>query len=150
MKDLTLTTSVREQDVQRAWWIVDADGQTVGRLATQIAVLLRGKHKPLFTPHVDCGDNVIVINAEKIVMQGKRAEQKEYFHTTHYPGGGRFRKFKDLVQSKPEEVVELAVKGMLPKNTLGRALVKKMKVYRGGEHPHEAQQPVPYTLINKA
>lgn len=147
--DQNITKSVREQDVERAWWIVDAEGQTVGRLATQVAVLLRGKHKALFTPHVDCGDNVIVINAEKIVMTGKRADQKEYFHSTLYPGGGRFRKFKDLVKSKPEEVVELAVKGMLPKNSLGRVLVKKMKVYRGSEHPHEAQTPKTYTLIGQ-
>jgi large subunit ribosomal protein L13 len=141
-----ITHSVRDQDVQRQWWVVDADGQTVGRLATQIAVLLRGKHKPLFTPHVDCGDFVIVINADKVVMQGKRAEQKEYFHNTGYPGGGRLRSFKDLMKTKPEEVVELAVKGMLPKNTLGRIIGKKLKVFRGTEHPHEAQQPKEWAL----
>lgn len=141
-----ITQSVREQDVTRQWWVVDADGQTVGRLATQIAVLLRGKHKALFTPHVDCGDYVIVINADKVVMQGKRAEQKEYFHNTGYPGGGRMRSFKDLMKTRPEEVVELAVKGMLPKNSLGRVIVKKMKVYSGTEHPHEAQAPKSWTL----
>jgi large subunit ribosomal protein L13 len=140
-----ITQSVRDQDVTRQWWVVDADGQTVGRLATQIAVILRGKHKALFTPHVDCGDFVVVINADKVVMQGKRAEQKEYFHNTGYPGGGRMRSFKDLMKTKPEEVVELAVKGMLPKNSLGRVIVK-MKVYSGSVHPHEAQMPKVWTL----
>lgn len=141
-----ITASVRDQDVKRDWWVVDADGLTVGRLATQLATLLRGKHKPLFTPHVDCGDFVVVINADKVVMEGKRAEQKEYFHNTGYPGGGRMRSFPKLMQTKPEEVVELAVKGMLPKNTLGRQMVKKLKVYAGTEHPHTAQQPKPYAL----
>lgn len=141
-----ITQSIRDQDVTRQWWVVDADGQTVGRLATQIAVILRGKHKALFTPHVDCGDFVVVINADKVVMQGKRAEQKEYFHNTGYPGGGRMRSFKDLMKSKPEEVVELAVKGMLPKNSLGRVIVKKLKVYSGNVHPHEAQMPKEWTL----
>jgi large subunit ribosomal protein L13 len=144
-----ITKSIREQDVQREWWVVDADGLTVGRLATQLATLLRGKHKPLFTPHVDCGDFVVVINADKVVMEGKRAEQKEYFHNTGYPGGGRMRSFTKLMQTKPEEVVELAVKGMLPKNTLGRLMVKKLKVYAGGAHPHAAQQPKTYELPYK-
>ncbi|HCN04781.1 MAG TPA: 50S ribosomal protein L13 [Bacteroidetes bacterium] len=141
-----ITKSVRTEDVEREWWIVDATGQTVGRLATQVATILRGKHKALYTPHVDCGDFVVVINADKVVLQGKRAEQKEYFHNTQYPGGGRFRKFRDLVQSKPEEVVELAVKGMLPKNSLGRQIGKKLKVYAGSEHQHEAQKPKQYVL----
>jgi large subunit ribosomal protein L13 len=125
---------------------VDAAGQTVGRLATQVATLLRGKHKPSFTPHVDTGDFVIVINADKIQLKGKRTEQKEYFHNTGYPGGGRMRSFKQLIQTKPEEVVELAVKGMLPKNSLGRTIGRKLKVYAGGEHPHSAQQPKTYAL----
>ncbi|MFM8771067.1 MAG: 50S ribosomal protein L13 [Candidatus Kapaibacterium sp.] len=141
-----ITRSVREQDVQRDWLVVDAANCTVGRLATQIATLLRGKHKPLFTPHVDCGDFVIVINADKVVLEGKRAEQKEYFHNTGYPGGGRMRSFSNIMKSKPEEIVELAVKGMLPKNSLGRAIVKKLKVYSGSEHPHSAQQPKNYEL----
>ncbi len=141
-----ITRSVREQDVQRDWLVVDATNCTVGRLATQIATLLRGKHKPLFTPHVDCGDFVIVINADKVVLEGKRAEQKEYFHNTGYPGGGRMRSFSNIMKSKPEEIVELAVKGMLPKNSLGRAIVKKLKVYSGSEHPHTAQQPKNYEL----
>lgn len=142
-----ITKSLRVEDVQSDWWVVDAAGQTVGRLATQLATLLRGKHKPSFTPHIDGGDHVVVINAEKVVMQGKRAEQKEYFHNTGFPGGGRMRPFKDLIVSKPEEVVELAVKGMLPKNRLGKQIIKKLKVYRGEEHPHEAQQPKAFTLL---
>lgn len=141
-----ITRSLRKEDVHSEWWVVDADGQTVGRLATQIATLLRGKHKPTYTPHVECGDCVIVINADKIMMQGKRSEQKEYFHYTGYPGGGRVRSFKNLLASKPEEIIELAVKGMLPKNRLGREINGKLKVYRGGEHPHSAQQPKTWTL----
>lgn len=136
-----ITRSLRKEDVQHDWWIIDAEGQTVGRLATQVATLIRGKHKPSYTPHVDCGDFVVVINADKIQLQGKRIEQKEYFHNTGYPGGGRMRSFKKLVEEKPEEVIELAVHGMLPKNRLGRVLNRKLKVYRGAEHPHEAQQP---------
>ncbi|WKZ78828.1 MAG: 50S ribosomal protein L13 [Candidatus Kapaibacterium sp.] len=141
-----ITNSLRKEDATHNWWVVDAAGQTVGRLATQVATLLRGKHKPDFTPHVDNGDFVVVINAEQIVMQGKRAEQKMYFHYTGYPGGGRVRTFKDLKENKPEEIVELAVRGMLPKTSLGRAIGKKLKVYRSSEHPHEAQQPKPFAL----
>lgn len=141
-----ITRSMREQDVHRDWLVVDATNCTVGRLATQIATLLRGKHKASFTPHVDCGDFVIVINADKVMLEGKRAEQKEYFHNTGYPGGGRMRSFANIMKSKPEEIVELAVKGMLPKNSLGRSIVKKLKVYSGSEHPHAAQQPKPYQL----
>lgn len=141
-----ITTSLRTEDTQHAWWVVDATGQTVGRLATQVARIIRGKHKPSFTPHVDCGDFVIVINADKVKLTGKREEQKEYFHNTLYPGGGRFRKFRDLIKDKPEEIVELAVKGMLPKNSLGRVMHKKLKVYAGADHPHAAQQPSVYEL----
>jgi large subunit ribosomal protein L13 len=140
------TKSLRKEDATADWWVVDAAGHTVGRLATQIATLIRGKHKPSFTPHVNCGDNVVVINADKVVMQGKRAEQKEYFHNTGYPGGGRHRKFSDLMQSKPEEVIELAVKGMLPKTRLGKAMHSKLKVYAGTDHPHAAQAPKVYEL----
>jgi large subunit ribosomal protein L13 len=112
--------------------------------------LIRGKHKPDFTPHVDCGDFVIVLNASKIRVKGKREEQKEYFHYTGYPGGDRFRSFKDLVKNKPEEVIELAVKGMLPKNSLGRKMGKKLKVYAGPEHPHAAQEPTELKLSYSA
>ncbi|MCO6466154.1 MAG: 50S ribosomal protein L13 [Bradyrhizobiaceae bacterium] len=141
-----ITKSVRKEDAQHEWWVVDAAGQTVGRLATQVATLLRGKHKPSFTPHVDCGDFVVVVNADQIVLQGKRTEQKTYFHYTGYPGGGRVRTFQQLKDNKPEEIVELAVRGMLPKTSLGKAIGKKLKVYRGSEHPHEAQQPKPFAL----
>ncbi|MFZ9870312.1 MAG: 50S ribosomal protein L13 [Candidatus Kapaibacteriota bacterium] len=141
-----ITRSLRKEDVQSQWWVVDAAGQTVGRLATQVATLLRGKHKPSYTPHVECGDFVIVINAEQVKMEGKRAEQKEYFHYTGYPGGGRVRTFKSLLENKPEDIIELAVKGMLPKNRLGREINGKLKVYRGSEHPHSAQQPKPWEL----
>jgi len=145
-----ITKSIREQDLQAKWHVVDAEGLTLGRLASQVAYLIRGKHKPDFTPHVDCGDFVIVLNAAKIRVKGKREEQKEYFHYTGYPGGDRFRSFKDLVKNKPEEVIELAVKGMLPKNSLGRKMGKKLKVYAGPEHPHAAQEPTELKLSYSA
>ena len=145
-----VTKSIREQDVQPKWHVVDANGKTLGRLASQVAYLIRGKHRPDFTPHVDCGDFVVVINAAKIVLKGKREEQKEYFHYTGYPGGDRFRSFKDLVKTKPEEIIELAVKGMLPKNSLGRKMGKKLKVYAGAEHPHIAQEPKEFILKHSA
>lgn len=141
-----ITMSAHKEDVQHDWWVVDATGLTVGRLATRVASLLRGKHKPSFTPHVDTGDFVIVINADKVQMEGKRFEQKEYFHHTGYPGGAITRKFKDLVGTNPAFIVEHAVKGMLPHNRLGRQTIKKLKVYAGGEHPHMAQQPKTYEI----
>ncbi len=140
------TKSVRKEDTDPKWWVVDANGQTLGRIASQVASLLRGKHKPSFTSHVDCGDYVIVLNADKVTMKGKRQEQKEYFHHTQYPGGERFRSFKQLIQDKPEEIIELAVKGMLPKNSLGKKIGAKLKVYRGTEHSHAAQKPEVYQL----
>jgi large subunit ribosomal protein L13 len=142
-----ITKSIRAQDVEQQWWVVDAAGQTLGRVAAQVATLLRGKHKPYYTPHVDCGDFVVVINAGDVQLQGKRAEQKEYFRYTGYPGGGRTISFRDAVQHKPDFVIEHAVKGMLPKNRLGREISKKLKVYGGAEHPHEAQQPKAFKLI---
>ncbi|MBC8144063.1 MAG: 50S ribosomal protein L13 [bacterium] len=135
------TISVREVDVEKQWWVVDADGQTVGRLASAIARILRGKHKPLFTPHVDCGDFVVVINAEKITMAQKRAEQKEYSRYTGYPGGRRVRTFQQMMETRPERILEHAVLGMLPKNRLGRRIGKKLHVYAGDQHPHTAQKP---------
>lgn len=141
-----ITHSARESEVEKKWWVVDASGQTLGRLASQIARLIRGKHKPYFTPHIDCGDYVIVINAEKVQVEGKRIEKKEYFHYTGYPGGEVFRKFKDLIKTKPEFVIRHAVWGMLPKNRLGRRLINKLKVYRGESHPHIAQKPEKYVL----
>lgn len=140
------TKSLRKEDVKRDWFVVDAAGKTLGRLSTQIAVLLRGKHKPSFTPHVDCGDFVIVLNAEKVQLEGKRPEKKDYFHYTGYPGGGISESFKDLIKTKPERVIQHAVTGMLPKNRLGRKLIKKLKVYSGEAHPHGAQQPTQYNL----
>lgn len=148
-----ITRSIKSEEVERNWWIVDAKGQTLGRLASQIARLLRGKHKPIFTPHVDCGDFVIVINAEKIQVEGKRFTMKEYFHYTGYPGGEVFEQFKDLLQRKPEFIIRHAVRGMLPKNRLGRKIIKKLKIYRGETHPHSAQKPrlyeLPYKMENK-
>ncbi len=141
-----ITKSLRKEDVKRKWWVIDASGKTLGRLSSQVAALLRGKHKPEFTPHVDCGDFVIVINAEKVILTGKRPEQKVYFHYTGYPGGAKYRDFKQLIQNKPTEIILHAVKGMLPKNRLGRQIIKKLKVCRGSQHQHIAQQPEQYEL----
>ncbi len=143
------TKSYRKEDVQRKWWVIDAAEMTVGRLSTQVATLLRGKHKAIFTPHVDTGDFVIVINADKVIMEGKRVEMKEYFSHSGYPGGVKIEKFKDLLATNPAKIIEHSVKGMLPKNRLGRQIVKKLKVYAGGEHPHIAQQPESYNLQYK-
>lgn len=143
------TISVREADVEKKWWVVDADGQTVGRLASQIARILRGKHKPLFTPHVDCGDNVVVINAEKVFMAVKRAEQKEYSRYTGYPGGRRVVTYKRMLETRPERILEHAVLGMLPKNRLGRRIGKKLHIYAGDQHPHTAQKPQPIEFKTK-
>ena len=137
-----ITRSTKQEEVDRKWHLVDADGQTVGRLATRIASILRGKHKPTFTTNVDTGDFVVVINAEKIKLTGKRMDQKTYYHNTLYPGGARHEKFHDLIAKHPERVIQEAVKGMLPKNSLGRKTFKKLKVYAGTQHEHEAQQPV--------
>lgn len=136
------TYTPRASDITRAWFIVDADGQTLGRLATRIATVLRGKHKPTFTPHLDMGDHVIVINADKIVLTGSKAEQKLYHAHSGFPGGLRSVPFAMMLERKPTQIVEAAVKGMLPKNKLGRQMGTKLKVYAGAEHPHAAQQPV--------
>jgi len=135
------TYTAKPETVKREWLIVDAEGQTLGRLATAIALRLRGKHKAEYTPHVDTGDNIIVINADKVVVTGAKATDKMYYRHTGYPGGIREINFDDLQARKPGRVVELAVKGMLPKNPLGRAMFTKLKVYAGTEHPHAAQQP---------
>jgi large subunit ribosomal protein L13 len=140
------TKFFKSQDTPQKWHLVDADGKTLGRLATHVARLLRGKHKPQFTPNADLGDFVVVVNASKIKVTGKRTELKEYFHYTGYPGGATFEKFQDLLQKHPERVFEHAVKGMLPHNRLGRQIIKKMKVYAGPEHPHKAQQPEALTV----
>jgi len=135
------TKLLRKEDVNTEWWIVDASGQTVGRVATKIATLIRGKHKPSFTPHVDDGDCVVVINAEKVVFTGKREDKKTYFKHTGYHGSETFTPVKELREKHPERILERAVKGMLPKTKLGRKMSKKLKVYVGSEHPHEAQMP---------
>ncbi|RKZ22340.1 50S ribosomal protein L13 [bacterium] len=135
------TVSLRKEDVERKWWIVDASGKTLGRLASRIAHILRGKHKPNFTPHVDNGDFVIVVNAEKIKVTGKKMEQKIYYRHSGYPGGLKEIPLWRMMEKHPERVIYLAVKGMLPKNRLGRKMLKKLKVYRGPEHPHQAQKP---------
>lgn len=140
------TWSAKSGEVEAKWWLIDAEGKVLGRLASEIAHLVRGKHKPQYTPHVDTGDYVVIINAEKIMVTGNKAEQKEYFSYSGYPGGGKHRKFKELKISKPEFIISNAVKGMLPKNTLGRQMLKKVKVFRGSEHEHAAQQPQPYTF----
>ncbi len=128
-------------EVDRKWYVVDADGQTLGRLASQVATVLRGKHKPTFTPSVDCGDFIVIINADKVVLTGKKLDQKRYRWHTGYVGHLRERTARQMMDTKPEEVVRLAVKGMLPKNSLGRQMITKLKVYAGPEHVHAAQQP---------
>jgi large subunit ribosomal protein L13 len=139
MKTFVATPATRE----RNWLVVDATGQTLGRLATQIADALRGKRKPEYTPHCDVGDFVIVVNAEKITVTGKKREQKRYYRHSGYPGGLRSRTFEDMLERRPEEIIRLAVKGMLPRTRLGRAQLRKLKVYAGPDHPHAAQKPQP-------
>ncbi|MBP8628540.1 MAG: 50S ribosomal protein L13 [Negativicutes bacterium] len=127
--------------VERKWYVVDAEGKTLGRLAAEVAKVLRGKNKPTFTPHVDTGDHVIVLNADKVVLTGKKLVQKTYFRHSGYPGGTTFTTAGKMLETRPERVVEMAVKGMLPKNSLGRKMFTKLKVYAGAEHPHAAQMP---------
>jgi large subunit ribosomal protein L13 len=135
------TYSAKPDEIQKEWYIVDGEGQTVGRLAVQIANVLRGKHKPTYTPHIDSGDNVIIINADKVVVTGKKFENKLYRHHTGYIGGIKTFTFRQMMDRKPERIMEIAVKGMLPHNRLGRQQIKKLHVYTGAAHPHEAQQP---------
>ena len=127
--------------IERKWYVVDAEGQTLGRLAAEVAKVLRGKNKPEFTPHIDTGDNVIVINAEKIKVTGKKLDQKVYYHHSDYVGGMKETTLREMMDKKPEKVIELAVKGMLPKGPLGRAMIKKLHVYAGAEHNNQAQKP---------
>jgi len=131
----------RPDEVERKWYVVDVEGKTLGRVASGIAKILRGKHKPTYTPNNDIGDFVVVINAEKVQLTGKRPELKQLYHNTMYPGGARFELVRDLLKTKPERVIEHAVKGMLPHTRLGRRIAKKLKVYRGNAHPHAAQKP---------
>jgi large subunit ribosomal protein L13 len=136
----------RPGSVERKWHLIDAEGQTLGRLATEIARLLRGKNKPQYTPHVDTGDFVVVVNAEKVVVTGKKAEQKVYRRHTGYPGGLKETSYEVMLERKPTEILRKAVKGMMPRTRLGRQQFRKLKIYAGPEHPHEAQAPEPYEV----
>jgi large subunit ribosomal protein L13 len=140
------TFSAKKEEIEREWFVVDAEGQTLGRLATRIATVLKGKHKPIYTPHLDCGDYVIVINADKVRVTGRKMDQKFYYRYSGYPGGLSQISLRDQLARFPERVVHAAVRGMLPKNKLGRQMIKKLKVYAGDEHPHQAQQPKPLEL----
>lgn len=140
------TFSVKEQDVERAWHLIDLEGKTVGRAASEIAKLLRGKHKPIYTPHVDCGDFVVCINADKVEFTGNKLTDKMYRRHSLYPGGLKEINAGELMEKAPEKVIEFAVQGMLPKNTLGRKIIKKLKVYSGADHPHSAQQPQTFEI----
>ena len=138
------TYSPSAKDITRDWYVIDADGQTLGRLATRVATVLRGKHKPTFTPHMDLGDHVVVINADKIVVTGGKAEQKNYYSHSGFPGGIRSVPFAAMLTKQPVKIVENAIKGMLPKTKLGNSMGTKLKVYPGADHPHAAQQPKPF------
>ncbi|MGH3326201.1 MAG: 50S ribosomal protein L13 [Streptomycetales bacterium] len=140
------TYSPKPGDVQRQWYVIDATDVVLGRLASQAATLLRGKHKPIFAPHVDTGDFVIIVNAAKVALTGKKLEQKKAYRHSGYPGGLRAIPYSELMEKRPDRAVEKAVKGMLPKNSLGRQTLSKLKVYAGPDHPHQAQQPVPFDI----
>ncbi len=140
------TKSVNKENAAKKWYVIDANGHTVGRLSSMIAYVLRGKHKPSFTPHSDCGDYVIVINADKVIFSGNKSFEKEYVSYTNYPGGQRFTTPEKLSKDKPEVILEKAIKGMLPKNVLGREVFRNVFVYSGENHPHEAQKPEKFNL----
>jgi large subunit ribosomal protein L13 len=140
------TYTPKADDIEHKWWVVDAADKPLGRIATEIARVIRGKHKPIFTPHLDTGDHVVVVNASRVMLTGKKADQKTYFRHSGYMGGERHVPFRRMIRSHPERVIELAVRGMLPKNALGRQLRKKLKVYGGAEHPHQGQQPQPLDI----
>ena len=140
------TISAKADDVKRDWFLVDADGKTLGRLATEIARRLRGKHKTIYTPHVDTGDYIVVINAEKVRVSGNKAKDKMYYRHSGYMGGLKATNFSDMIERSPERVIEIAVKGMLPRNPLGREMYRKLKVYAGPQHQHAAQQPQPLDI----
>ncbi len=135
------TYSANPNTVKREWFVVDAENKVLGRLATEVAARLRGKHKPEYTPHVDTGDYIVIINADKVAVTGKKFEDKLYHHHTGYPGGLKTATFREVLEKHPTRIIESAVKGMLPKNILGRQMIKKMKIYAGAEHAHQAQQP---------
>ncbi|MGE5549993.1 MAG: 50S ribosomal protein L13 [Bacteroidota bacterium] len=140
------TYMAKPAEVGQKWYLVDAEGKTLGRLATAVARVLHGKHKPTFTPGVDCGDHVIVINADKVVVTGRKREKKMVYHHSLYPGGLKAVKYGDLLANRPERALTRAIRGMLPKNSLGRHMLRKLRVYRGAEHPHAAQQPESYEI----
>jgi len=142
------TFSPTPTDIQRAWHVVDAEDLVLGRLATEVARILRGKHKPIFVPHMDTGDHVIVVNAAKVVLTSDKADKKIAYRHSGYPGGLRETRYSDFMATKPEEVVRKAVKGMLPKNRLGRSMISKLKIYAGPTHPHAAQNPAPLDLAS--
>ncbi len=146
MKQERITRFIQPEQAQRKWFVVDATGQTLGRLATKVASVIRGKNKPQFTPNTDAGDFVIVVNAEKVTIASKREENKKYFHYSGYPGGLKTRSYRELLERKPEYIIEHAVHSMLPKSRLGKQICKKLKVYRGAEHPHSAQTPETLSL----
>jgi large subunit ribosomal protein L13 len=137
------THTPKADEIQRQWWVVDAADKPLGRIATEIARVLRGKHKPMYTPHLDTGDYVVVLNASRVALTGNKADQKTYFRHSGYMGGEQHIPYRRMLASHPDRVIELAVKGMLPKNALGRAMRKKLKVYAGTDHPHQGQQPQP-------
>lgn len=141
------TYMAKPTEVERKWYVIDAAGKPLGRVAATAATLLRGKHKPIYTPHIDTGDHVIIINAAQVVLTGKKLDQKVYYHHSGYPGGLKAQGYRQLMLRKPEFVLERAIRGMLPKNRLGRAMFRKLKVYAGGEHPHAAQKPEPWEGI---
>lgn len=143
------TYSAKPLEVERKWYLIDAEGKTLGRLASLVANILRGKHKPQYTPHIDTGDFVIIINAEKIQVTGKKETDKKYYRHTGYPGGLKVTSFKELMEKDPTKAIEKAVKGMLPHNTLGQDQFNKLKVYAGSEHPHEAQKPIVFEMEAK-
>lgn len=144
------TFSPKAGDIQRQWHVIDASDVVLGRLASHVAILLRGKHKPIFAPHMDTGDFVIVVNAEKVALSGNKLQDKRAYRHSGYPGGMHSVAYSELLAKHPERVVEKAVKGMLPKNTLGRSMLRKLKVYAGPDHPHQAQQPTPFTITQIA
>ena len=140
------TYTPKKEDIEREWWVVDAAGKPLGRIATEIARILRGKHKPMYTPHLDTGDHVIVLNAAEVALTGKKADEKTYFRHSGFMGGEKHIPFRRMIAKHPERVIELAVKGMMPKNNLGRQMQQKLRVYAGSEHPHQSQAPKPLEL----
>ncbi len=141
MNNLQKTYSMKGSEIQKKWYLIDAEGKILGRLASEVANVLRGKNKPTYTPHLDMGDNIVIINAEKINLTGAKLEDKEYFSHSRYPGGMKFTNIKKILKTKPEFIIQTAVKGMLPKTKLGRQVLSNLKIYAGKDHPHQAQQP---------